>query len=49
MKMKNTKMKKIKAGLLQPAFLMKSFLLSCYPKQSCHPKFILSDFARPSF
>ena len=28
---------------------MKSFLLSCYPKQSCHPKFILLDFARPSF
>ena len=28
---------------------MKSFLLSCYPKQSCHPKFILSDFARQSF
>ena len=49
MKMKNTKMKKIKAGLLQPAFLMKSFLLSCYPKQSWHPKFILSDFARQSF
>ena len=49
MKMKNTKMKKIKAGLLQPAFLMKSFLLSCYPKQSCHPKFILPDFARQSF